>query len=125
MLTYLWLPFMILPIYAGLERLPDSLLEASARPRRQGGPHVPLGRRCRWPSRPSSPARSSRSRCSLGDYITVQIVGGKTQLIGNLIYANIGAANNLPFAAALATVPVVIMVVYLLAVRRTGALDNL
>ena len=62
---------------------------------------------------------------SLGDYITVQIVGGKTQLIGNLIYANIGVANNLPFAAALATVPVVIMVIYLLAVRRTGALDNL
>ena len=59
----------------------------------------------------------------LGDYITVQIVGGKTQLIGNLVYANIGAANNLPFAAALATVPVLIMVVLLLAVRRTGALE--
>ena len=51
---------------------------------------------------------------SLGDYIAVQIVGGKTQLIGNLIYANVGAANNLPLAAALAAVPVVIMVVYLL-----------
>jgi putative spermidine/putrescine transport system permease protein len=62
---------------------------------------------------------------SLGDYITVQIVGGKSQLIGNLVYANIGAANNLPFAAALATIPVLIMVVYLLAVRRSGALEEL
>ena len=63
---------------------------------------------------------------SLGDYITVKIVGGKTQLFGNVIYDNIGAANNLPFAAAAATVPVVaIMVVYLVAVRRTGALENL
>jgi putative spermidine/putrescine transport system permease protein len=62
---------------------------------------------------------------SLGDYITVKIVGGKSQLIGNVVYDNIGAANNLPFAAAVATVPVVIMVIYLIAVRRTGALDNL
>jgi putative spermidine/putrescine transport system permease protein len=62
---------------------------------------------------------------SLGDYITVQIVGGKTQLIGNLVYANIGAANNLPFAAALAVIPVLIMVIYLVAVRRSGALEEL
>lgn len=123
-LSYLWLPYMILPIYAGLERLPDSLLEASA----------DLGAR---------PGRTFRSvalpilvpsifagsiftfSLSLGDYITVQIVGGKTQLIGNLVYANIGAANNLPFAAAIATVPVLIMVVYLVAVRRSGALEEL
>ena len=62
---------------------------------------------------------------SLGDYITVQIVGGKNQLLGNLIQGNVGAANNLPLAAALATIPVVIMILYLLAVRRTGALENL
>ena len=62
---------------------------------------------------------------SLGDYIAVQIVGGKSQLIGNLIQGNAGAANNLPLAAALAAVPIVIMIVFLLAVRRTGALDNL
>jgi putative spermidine/putrescine transport system permease protein len=62
---------------------------------------------------------------SLGDYITVQIVGGKNQLIGNLVYANIGAANNLPLAAALATIPVLIMVIYLSAVRRSGALEEL
>ena len=50
---------------------------------------------------------------TLGDYIAVQIVGGRTQLIGNVVYANIGVGNNLPFAAALATIPVVIMVGYL------------
>ena len=62
---------------------------------------------------------------SLGDYITVKIVGGATQLFANVIYDNVGTANNLPFAAAAATFPVVMMVIYLVAVRRTGALDNL
>jgi putative spermidine/putrescine transport system permease protein len=62
---------------------------------------------------------------SLGDYIAVQIVGGAGQLIGTVVYANVGSANNLPFAAAFATVPVVVMLVYLAAVRRTGALENL
>ncbi|WP_250037195.1 ABC transporter permease [Paractinoplanes maris] len=123
-LSYLWLPYMILPIYAGLERLPDSLLEASA----------DLGARSGRTFRgivlpilvPSIFAGSIFTfSLSLGDYITVQIVGGKTQLIGNLVYANVGAANNLPFAAAIATVPVLIMVVYLTAVRRSGALEEL
>jgi putative spermidine/putrescine transport system permease protein len=62
---------------------------------------------------------------SLGDYITVKIVGGKSQLIGNLVYDNIGAANNLPFSAALAAVPVLVMVIYLVAVSRSGALEEL
>jgi putative spermidine/putrescine transport system permease protein len=62
---------------------------------------------------------------SLGDYITVNIVGGANQLLGNLVYTNVGAANNLPLAAAIALIPVLIMSVFLLAVRRTGALDNL
>jgi putative spermidine/putrescine transport system permease protein len=123
-LSYLWLPYMILPIYAGLERLPGSLLEASA----------DLGARAGRTFRsvvlpilvPSVFAGSIFTfSLSLGDYITVQIVGGKTQLIGNVVYANIGAANNLPFAAAIAVVPVAIMVVYLVAVRRSGALEEL
>jgi putative spermidine/putrescine transport system permease protein len=123
-LSYLWLPYMILPIYAGLERLPDSMLEASA----------DLGARAGRTFRavvlpilvPSIFAGSIFTfSLSLGDYITVQIVGGKSQLIGNLVYANIGAANNLPFAAAIATIPVVIMVIYLVAVRRSGALEEL
>jgi putative spermidine/putrescine transport system permease protein len=62
---------------------------------------------------------------SPGDYITVKIVGGKSQLIGNVVYDNIGAANNLPFAAAVATVPVVVMLIYIGAVSRTGALERL
>ena len=114
-LAYLWLPFMILPIYAGLERLPDSLLEASRRPRRGGRAHRALGRAAAGRSRPWSPASIFTFSLSLGDYIAVQIVGGKSQLLGNLIQGNAGAANNLPLAAALAAVPVVIMVVYLLA----------
>jgi putative spermidine/putrescine transport system permease protein len=123
-LAYLWLPYMILPIYAGLDRLPNSLLEASAdlgarAGRTFGSVVLPM-------IVPSVIAGSIFTfSLSLGDYITVQIVGGKTQLIGNLVYINIGAANNLPFAAALATIPVVIMIGYLVAVRRTGALDQL
>ena len=62
---------------------------------------------------------------SMGDYIAVKIVGGTNQMLGNVVYDSVGAANNLPFAAAMATVPVVIMLVYLAAVRRTGALENL
>jgi putative spermidine/putrescine transport system permease protein len=123
-LAYLWLPYMILPVYAGLDRLPDSLLEASA----------DLGARAGRTFRsvvlpiivPAVVAGSIFTfSLSLGDYITVQIVGGKTQLIGNLVYANIGAANNLPFSAALATIPVLVMVIYLVAVRRSGALEQL
>jgi ABC-type spermidine/putrescine transport system permease subunit I len=123
-LSYLWLPYMILPIYAGLERLPNSLLEASAD---LGGRGWRTFRSVVVPMIiPSIFAGSIFTfSLSLGDYITVQIVGGKSQLIGNLVYANIGAANNLPFAAALATVPVVVMVVYLIAVRRSGALEEL
>jgi putative spermidine/putrescine transport system permease protein len=62
---------------------------------------------------------------SLGDFIAVEIVGGANQMLGNVVYDNVGAANNLPFAAAVATIPVVVMLVFLAAVRRTGALENL
>jgi putative spermidine/putrescine transport system permease protein len=121
-LSYLWLPYMILPIYAGLERLPDSLLEASGdlggRPWRTFRSVVlPL-------AYPSIVAGSIFTfSLSLGDYITVQIVGGKLQMLGSIVYQNYAA--NLPFAAAIALIPVIIMLVYLSAVRRTGALENL
>jgi putative spermidine/putrescine transport system permease protein len=121
-LSYLWLPYMILPIYAGLERLPNSLLDAAgdlgARPGRTVRTVVlPL-------IYPSVVAGSIFTfSLSLGDYITVQIVGGKTQMLGNIVYQNY--TSNLPFAATIALIPVAIMVVYLAAVRRTGALENL
>jgi len=123
-LAYLWLPYMILPIYAGLERLPDSLFEASAD---LGGRSTTTLRRVVLPM--AFPAVVAGSiftfSLSMGDYIAVRIVGGTGQLLGNVVYDNAGAANNLPFAAAVATVPVVVMLVYLAAVRRTGALENL
>ncbi len=121
-LTYLWLPYMVLPVYAGLERMPDSLLDASgdlgAHPARTvRSVVVPLI----WPSIVAGSVFTFS--LSLGDYITVQIVGGRTQMIGNIVYQTY--TSNLPFAAAIGLIPVAIMVVYLALVRRTGALDNL
>jgi len=123
-LGYLWLPYMILPIYAGLDRLPDSLLEAS------GDLGATAGRTFRSVVLPlvfpSIVAGSIFTfSLTLGDYITVKIVGGSTQLFANVIYDNIGVAGNLPFAAAAAVFPVVTILLYLTLVRRTGALDNL
>jgi len=121
--SYLWLPFMILPVYAGLERIPNSMLEASAD---LGG----KGWRTLWRvvlplALPAIAAGSIFTfSLTLGDYITPQLVSS-TQFIGNVVYINVGVANNLPFAAAFATVPVVVMVVYLLLVRRIGAFDSL
>jgi putative spermidine/putrescine transport system permease protein len=121
-LTYLWLPYMILPVYAGLERLPDSMLDASAD---LGGRAGRTLRSVVLPlAYPSIVAGSVFTfSLSLGDYITVQIVGSKTQMLGSVVYNSY--TTDLPFAAAMATVPIVIMVVYLAVVRRTGALDNL
>ncbi|HXB04277.1 MAG TPA: ABC transporter permease [Candidatus Angelobacter sp.] len=123
--SYIWLPFMIIPTYAALERVPDSLLEAAA----------DLGAR-RWRTTldvvlplalPGVVAGSIFTfSLTLGDYITPILVGGAgSQFIGNVVYANVGIANNVPFAAALAMVPVVIMAVYLLAAKRLGAFEAL
>jgi putative spermidine/putrescine transport system permease protein len=121
-LGYLWLPFAILPIYAGLERLPDSLLEASAD---LGGRAAVTIRRVIVPI--LVPALIAATiftfSLSLGDYITVDIVGGKTQMIGSVIYDNFGP--NPPLAAAFAIVPFVAILVYVALIRRSGALENL
>jgi hypothetical protein len=61
---------------------------------------------------------------SLGDYIAVTIVGGKTQMLGNIIYGQLVTANNQPLAAALSIIPLAAVILYLLAMRRTGALEN-
>jgi putative spermidine/putrescine transport system permease protein len=121
-LAYLWLPYMIVPIYSGLERLPDSLLDASS----DLGAHFGFTfRKVVLPLLlPSIVAGSVFTfSLSLGDYIAVDLVGGKTQVIGSVVFDNFSA--DLPFAAAFAVVPVVVMVAYILGIRRTGALDNL
>ena len=120
--SYLWLPYMILPIYAGLERIPDSLLDASGD---LGGRPWTTFRRVVLPL--AFPAMVAGSiftfSLTLGDYITPNLVSS-TQFIGNVVYANVGVANNLPLAAAFATVPVVVMVIYLLVARRLGAFES-
>ena len=123
-LAYLWLPFMILPIYAGLERVPDSLFEASAD--LGAGSWTTLRRVVLPVVFPAVVAGAIFTfSLSMGDYIAVKIVGGTSQLLGNVVYDNQGAANNLPFAAAVATIPIVVMLAFLAAARRTGALDQL
>ncbi|MBA3261900.1 MAG: ABC transporter permease [Thermoleophilaceae bacterium] len=121
--SYLWLPFMILPIYAGLERIPNSLIDASGD---LGAPTWTTFRRVILPlALPALVAGSIFTfSLTLGDYITPTLVSS-TQFIGNVVYANVGIANNLPLAAAFATVPVAIMVVYLLIARRLGAFESL
>jgi putative spermidine/putrescine transport system permease protein len=121
--SYLWLPFMILPIYAGLERIPNSLIDASGD---LGGGAWMTFRRVILPlAFPAVVAGSIFTfSLTLGDYITPTLVSS-TQFIGNVVYANVGIANNLPLAAAFATVPVAIMIVYLLIARRLGAFDSL
>jgi len=121
-LAYLWLPFMVIPIYVGLERLPDSLLEASTDLGAKAGRTfmrvvLPL-------LRPSIVAGSIFTfALTLGDFYMAQIVGGTTQFLGSIVYREFSA--NLPFAAAYATLPIVIMLVYLFAARSSGALEEL
>ena len=121
-LSYLWLPYMILPIYAGLERLPNNLLDASSD---LGAKNFQTFRSVVLPLIfPSIIAGSMFTfSLSLGDYITAQIIGGKLQMLGNVVYQNFSI--NLPFAATIAAVPVLIMAFYLWLVRRTGALGDL
>ena len=123
--SYIWLPFMVLPIYAALERVPGSYLEASAD---LGAKSLTTLRRVVFPLAVPGIAAGSIFTFSLtlGDYIAPGLVGGPgSQLIGNVVFANVGIANNVPFAAAFATVPLAIMAVYLLVMRRLGAFENL
>jgi putative spermidine/putrescine transport system permease protein len=122
--AYIWLPYVILPIFASLERVPDSLLEAAGD---LGAPSGLVLCSIVFPLLvPGIVAGAIFSfSLTMGDYITVNIVGGANQMLGNLVYINAGAANNLPLAAAIAMIPIVVMLVLLTAIRRTGALDNL
>jgi putative spermidine/putrescine transport system permease protein len=124
--TYIWLPFMILPVYASLERIPHSYLEASRDLGAKGGRTLrsvvlPL-------ALPGIVAGSIFTfSLTLGDYITPLLVGGGggTQFIGNVVYDSVNISSNIPFAAAYATVPLVVMGLYLLIARRLGAFEAL
>ena len=119
--TYLWLPYMILPVFAGFERIPSSMLEASAD---LGAKGLTTVRRVILPL--AMPAIAAGSiftfSLTLGDYITPSLVSN-TQFIGNVVYDSQGVAGNIPFAAAYALVPVLVMAVYLLVMRRLGAFE--
>jgi len=121
-LSYLWFPYMVIPLYAGLDRLPNSLLEAST------DLGAKAGRTFRSVVLPQLyPALVAGSiftfSLTLGDFYMNRIVGGTNEYIGNVIYRQFSV--DLPFAAAYAMVPIAIMLIYLLAVRRTGALEEL
>ena len=120
-MSYLWLPFMIIPIYAGLERIPDSVLSASED---LGASPCTTFRRVILPlAFPAVVAGSIFTfSLTLGDFITPSLVSNN-QFIGNVVYSNI--TNNLPLASAFAMVPIVVMIIYLLIARRLGAFEHL
>jgi putative spermidine/putrescine transport system permease protein len=123
--SYVWLPFMILPVYAALERIPESYLEASQDLGAKGARTLrsvilPL-------ALPGVVAGSIFTfSLTLGDFITPALVGGAgSSFIGNVVEDYVGISGNVPFAAAFATVPVVIMGVYLVIAKRLGAFEAL
>jgi putative spermidine/putrescine transport system permease protein len=122
-LTYLWLPYMVIPVFAAFQRVPDSLIDASSD---LGASDWSTWRMVVAPMVFPGIAAGSifTFSLSLGDYIAVTIVGGKTQMLGNIIYGQLVTANNQPLAAALSIIPLLAIVLYLLAIRRTGALEN-
>jgi putative spermidine/putrescine transport system permease protein len=121
--SYVWLPFMILPVYGALERIPESLVEAS---RDLGAKSFQTFRRVVLPlALPGVVAGSIFTfALTLGDYVTPLLAGGSSsQFIGNVVYGSVGIANNVPFAAAFAAIPLAVMAVYLLIARRMGAFE--
>jgi len=121
--SYVWLPFMVLPVYAALERIPASYLEASSD---LGARSSRTFRRVILPlALPGIVAGSIFTfSLTLGDFITPALVGGAgSQFIGNVVEEYIGINGNVPCAAAFATVPVIVMAIYLVAARRVGAFE--
>ncbi|AMO24595.1 ABC transporter permease [Ramlibacter solisilvae] len=122
--VYMWLPFVILPIQAALERIPPSLLEASSD---LGASPLQTFRQVTLPlAMPGIAAGSIFSfSLTLGDYIIPQVIGNSTLYIGQVVYRQQGVAGNLPFAAAFSLVPILIIGVYLWLAKRKGAFDAL
>jgi putative spermidine/putrescine transport system permease protein len=121
---YIWLPFMILPIQASIERLPPSLLQASAdlgaKPRQTFAQVIlPL-------CIPGIAAGSIFTfSLTLGDFIVPQLIGPPGYFIGSMVYAQQGAIGNMPMAAAFTLVPIVLISIYLAFVKRLGAFNAL
>jgi putative spermidine/putrescine transport system permease protein len=121
--TYVWLPFMVLPVYGALERIPESYIEAS---RDLGARGFATFRRVVLPlALPGVVAGSIFTfSLTLGDYVTPLLAGGSSsQFIGNVVYDSVGISNNVPFAAAFASIPLLVMGVYLLIARKLGAFE--
>jgi putative spermidine/putrescine transport system permease protein len=121
--SYVWLPFMVLPVWVAFERVPESYLEASADLGARGSMTF---RRVVVPLVLPGVLAGTIFTFSLtmGDFITPTLVGGAgSDFIGNVVYRSVGISNDVPFAAAYATIPVLVMVVYLALVRRLGALE--
>jgi putative spermidine/putrescine transport system permease protein len=123
--SYVWLPFMVLPVFAALERIPDNYLEAA-------GDLGATGRRTFRTvvlplALPGIVAGSIFTfSLTLGDFVTPLLIGGAgSSFIGNVVYNFIGVNSNVPFAAAFATIPVLIMALYLIAARKLGAFEAL
>jgi len=122
--VYMWLPFMILPLAAALERVPQSLIQASAdlgaRPRQTfWGVVLPL-------ALPGLAAGSVFTfSLTLGDYIIPSVVGAPGYFIGMMVYQQQGTAGNIPLAAAFSVVPIVLIAIYLMLAKRMGAFDAL
>ncbi|HKJ50852.1 MAG TPA: ABC transporter permease [Gammaproteobacteria bacterium] len=121
---YVWLPFMILPLQAALERVPTNLIEASAD--LGGSPRQTLRHVILPLALPGVIAGSIFTfSLTLGDYIIPQIIGSSRLFIGQAVYTHQGTAGNIPLAAAFAVVPIVVMGLYLWLARRAGAFDAL
>ena len=122
--VYIWLPYMILPTQAALERVPVNLIDASSD---LGGTPGQTFRHVIFPlALPGMVAGSIFTfSLTLGDYIIPQIIGSSRLFIGQAVYAQQGLAGNIPLAAAFTVVPIVIMGLYLWGAKRMGAFDAL
>ncbi len=122
--VYMWLPFMILPIQAALERIPPSCIEASGD---LGAKDSTTFWKIILPLAMPGVAAGSIFTFSLtlGDYIIPQVIGNSTPYIGNVVYTQQGVAGNIPFAAAFSLVPIIVICVYLWFAKRKGAFDAL
>jgi putative spermidine/putrescine transport system permease protein len=122
--VYIWLPYMILPLQASLERVPSNLIEASAD---LGGTPQQTFKHVLWPlALPGLVAGSIFTfSLTLGDYIIPQVIGSSVPFLGVAVYQQQGTAGNIPLAAAFTIVPIAIMMLYLTMAKRLGAFDAL